>query len=205
MMSWFWIGISWLGSAALLRSLAQVAIIGGVLALHPRAVSRVEAQITAAPAPPDLLVQELRHAASGLTLRILAVLWRRHRCIQSSQQQPFGLDPEAQHAFARVERPSMRLVTRGETLAAQWEWSTYRRVELPAEQFAGRQAEFPLPQGTNPGEAHSVIMDGDKTIGPLALRSIGEAFRRICGIPRKLPFRLYELVAQLRRATTRDS
>ena len=44
-------------------------------------------------------------------------------------------------------------------------------------------------------------MDGDKTIGPLALRRIGEAFRRIRGAPRKLPFRLYELVAQLRRAT----
>jgi hypothetical protein len=44
-------------------------------------------------------------------------------------------------------------------------------------------------------------MDGDQTIGPLALRRIGEAFRRMCGVPRKLPFRLYELVAQLRRAT----
>jgi hypothetical protein len=44
-------------------------------------------------------------------------------------------------------------------------------------------------------------MDGDKTIGPLALRRIGEAFRRICGIPRKLPFRLYDLVAQLRRVS----
>ena len=47
-------------------------------------------------------------------------------------------------------------------------------------------------------------MDEDKNIGPLALRRIGEAFRRICGIPRKLPFRLYDLVAQLRRATKED-
>jgi hypothetical protein len=29
----------------------------------------------------------------------------------------------------------------------------------------------------------------------------GEALRRMCGIPRKLPSRLYDLVAQLRRAT----
>jgi hypothetical protein len=48
------------------------------------------------------------------------------------------------------------------------------------------------------------MMDGNKTIGPLALRRIGEAFRRICGAPRKLPFRLYDLVAQLRRATKQD-
>jgi hypothetical protein len=47
-------------------------------------------------------------------------------------------------------------------------------------------------------------MDGDKTIGPLALRRIGEAFRRISGIPRKLPLRLHELVALLRRATKQD-
>ncbi len=47
-------------------------------------------------------------------------------------------------------------------------------------------------------------MDGNKTIGPLALRRIGEAFRRICDIPRKLPFRLYDLVVQLRRATKED-
>ena len=47
-------------------------------------------------------------------------------------------------------------------------------------------------------------MDGNKTIGPLALRRIGEAFRRMRGVPRKLPFRLYELVAQLRRATKGD-
>jgi hypothetical protein len=44
-------------------------------------------------------------------------------------------------------------------------------------------------------------MDGEKTIGPLALRRIGEAFRRLSGVPKKLPFRLHELVAQLRRAT----
>jgi hypothetical protein len=59
-------------------------------------------------------------------------------------------------------------------------------------------------QGTNQRETHSVIMDGDKTIGPLARRRIGEALRRMCGIPRKLPFRLYDLVAQLRRATKED-
>jgi hypothetical protein len=44
-------------------------------------------------------------------------------------------------------------------------------------------------------------MDGDKTIGPIAPRRIGEAFRRLCGVPRKLPLRLHEPVAQLRRAT----
>jgi hypothetical protein len=44
-------------------------------------------------------------------------------------------------------------------------------------------------------------MDGDKTIGPLGLRRIGEVLRRMCGIPRKLPSRLYDLIAQLRRAT----
>jgi hypothetical protein len=47
-------------------------------------------------------------------------------------------------------------------------------------------------------------MDGPKTIGPLALRRIGQAFRRMCGIPRKLPFRLYDLVVQLRRVTKED-
>jgi hypothetical protein len=47
-------------------------------------------------------------------------------------------------------------------------------------------------------------MDGDKTIGILALRRIGEAFRRMCGVPRTLPFRLQALVAQLRRATKGD-
>jgi hypothetical protein len=47
-------------------------------------------------------------------------------------------------------------------------------------------------------------MDGDKTIGPFGLRRIGEGLRRLCGIPRKLPFRLYDLIAQLRRATKGD-
>jgi hypothetical protein len=47
-------------------------------------------------------------------------------------------------------------------------------------------------------------MDEDKTIGPLGLRRIGEALRRMCGVPRKLPFRLCDLIAQLRRATKRD-
>jgi hypothetical protein len=47
-------------------------------------------------------------------------------------------------------------------------------------------------------------MDGDQTIGLLALRRIGEALRRMCDVPRKLPSRLYELVAQLRRATKGD-
>jgi hypothetical protein len=56
-------------------------------------------------------------------------------------------------------------------------------------------------QGTNQRETHSVIMDGNETIGPLALRRIGEALRRMCGIPRKLPLCLYDLVAQLRRST----
>ena len=48
------------------------------------------------------------------------------------------------------------------------------------------------------------MMDGNKTIGPLALRRIGEALRRMCGISRKLPFRLHELVGLPRRATKQD-
>jgi hypothetical protein len=47
-------------------------------------------------------------------------------------------------------------------------------------------------------------MDGDKTIGPFALRRIGEALRSMCSIPRTLPLRLHELVALLRRATKGD-
>jgi hypothetical protein len=47
-------------------------------------------------------------------------------------------------------------------------------------------------------------MDGNKTIGPLALRRIGEVLRKMCGIPRKLPLRLYDLIAQLRRVTKED-
>jgi hypothetical protein len=59
-------------------------------------------------------------------------------------------------------------------------------------------------QGTNQRETHSVIMDGNKTIGPLALRRIGEVLRKMCGIPRKLPLRLYDLIAQLRHVTKED-
>jgi hypothetical protein len=59
-------------------------------------------------------------------------------------------------------------------------------------------------QGTNQREAHSVIMDGNKTIGPLALRRIGEVLRKMCSIPRKLPLRLCDLIAQLRRVTKED-
>jgi hypothetical protein len=47
-------------------------------------------------------------------------------------------------------------------------------------------------------------MDGSKTIGPLALRRIGEVLRKMCGIPRKLPLRLYDLIAQLKRVTKED-
>jgi hypothetical protein len=47
-------------------------------------------------------------------------------------------------------------------------------------------------------------MDGDKTIGPLALQRLGEAFRRRYGIQTRLPFRLYSLVAQLARITKKD-
>jgi hypothetical protein len=61
-----------------------------------------------------------------------------------------------------------------------------------------------MSQGTNQRVTYSVIMNEEKTIGLLAIRRIGEAFRRICGAPRKLPFRLHELVAQLRRATKGD-
>jgi hypothetical protein len=47
-------------------------------------------------------------------------------------------------------------------------------------------------------------MNGGKTIGPLALRRIGETLRRLCGVPRQLPTRLSMLVAQLRRSTKED-
>jgi hypothetical protein len=41
-------------------------------------------------------------------------------------------------------------------------------------------------------------MHGDKAIGLLALRRIGNVLRRQYGIPVTLPYRLNELVAQLR-------
>jgi hypothetical protein len=44
-------------------------------------------------------------------------------------------------------------------------------------------------------------MDGDKTIGPLALQRLGEALRRQYGIQTRLPFRFYSLVEQLMRMT----
>jgi hypothetical protein len=47
-------------------------------------------------------------------------------------------------------------------------------------------------------------MDGDETIGLLALRHIGEALRGRYGIQTRLPFRLCSLVAQLRRITKED-
>jgi pimeloyl-ACP methyl ester carboxylesterase len=48
-----WRGIARLGNAASWRSLARAAIIGSALALQSSAVSRVAAQTTAGPAPPD--------------------------------------------------------------------------------------------------------------------------------------------------------
>ena len=44
-------------------------------------------------------------------------------------------------------------------------------------------------------------MNGDKTVGPLALQRIGEALRSLCRTPMRVPFRLYSLVAQLKRMT----
>ena len=44
-------------------------------------------------------------------------------------------------------------------------------------------------------------MNGDKTVGPLALQRIGEALRSLCRTPTRVPFRLYSLVAQLKRMT----
>jgi hypothetical protein len=40
-------------------------------------------------------------------------------------------------------------------------------------------------------------MDGDKTIGPLALQQLGEALQGGYGIQTRLPFRLHSLVEQL--------
>jgi hypothetical protein len=47
-------------------------------------------------------------------------------------------------------------------------------------------------------------MDGDKTIGTIALRRIGEALRRRYYVPWMLPSRLHGLVRQLRRTTKED-
>jgi hypothetical protein len=47
-------------------------------------------------------------------------------------------------------------------------------------------------------------MDGDKTIGTIALRRIGEALRRRYYVPWMLPSRLYSLVKQLGRITKED-
>jgi hypothetical protein len=47
-------------------------------------------------------------------------------------------------------------------------------------------------------------MDGDKTIGPLALQQLGEALQGGYGIQTRLPFRLYSLVEQLTRMTKED-
>jgi hypothetical protein len=47
-------------------------------------------------------------------------------------------------------------------------------------------------------------MDADKTIGPFALRRIGEALRVRYSIHMRLPFQLYSLVEQLKRTTKED-
>jgi hypothetical protein len=47
-------------------------------------------------------------------------------------------------------------------------------------------------------------MDGDNTIGLLALRRIGQALRARYSIRTRLPFRLYRLIAQLARITKED-
>jgi hypothetical protein len=44
-------------------------------------------------------------------------------------------------------------------------------------------------------------MDGDKTIGPLALQRLGEALRGGYGIQTRLPSRLQRLVEQLTHLT----
>jgi hypothetical protein len=51
------------------------------------------------------------------------------------------------------------------------------------------------------GVAERLRMDGDKTIGPLALRRLGEALRGQYDIQTRPPFRLYSLVEQLKRMT----
>jgi hypothetical protein len=47
-------------------------------------------------------------------------------------------------------------------------------------------------------------MDGDKTIGPLALQQLGQGLQGGFGIQTRLPFRLYSLVEQLLRTTKED-
>jgi hypothetical protein len=47
-------------------------------------------------------------------------------------------------------------------------------------------------------------MDGDKTVGPFALRRIGEALRRSYYIPLRIPSRLCSLVRELGRITKED-
>jgi hypothetical protein len=65
-----------------------------------------------------------------------------------------------------------------------------------------------LRRGTNSAKTRSAMgarerlrMDGDKTIGPLALQQLGEALQGGFGIQNRLPFRLYSLVEQLVRMT----
>ena len=47
-------------------------------------------------------------------------------------------------------------------------------------------------------------MNGDKTIGLLALQRIGEALRAGYSVRTRMPFRLYRLIAQLARKTRED-
>jgi PAS domain-containing protein len=54
------------------------------------------------------------------------------------------------------------------------------------------------------GKPVNILIPEDRQNEEPAMRRIGEALRRVCDIPRKLPLRLYDLVAQLRRATKED-
>jgi hypothetical protein len=54
------------------------------------------------------------------------------------------------------------------------------------------------------GAKERLRMNGDKTIGPLALQQLGEALQGGYGIQTRLPFRLYSLVEQLTRMTKED-
>jgi hypothetical protein len=47
-------------------------------------------------------------------------------------------------------------------------------------------------------------MNGGKTVGPLALRLIGEALKMLSHGPRRHSFRLGDLIAQFKRATKED-
>jgi hypothetical protein len=82
---------------------------------------------------------------------------------------------------------------------------------MAAKADAVQHHPYGLRRGTNSTKTRSATgakerlrMDGDKTIGPLALEQLGEALQGGYGIQTRLPFRLYSLVEQPTRMTEED-